>query len=253
MAPDQLERMLQEVRSQARQEADFVHEQLLGVLLHELRTPLTPILAWAQLLRRTSEPARIAQGADVIERNVRTQMALIDDVLDINRIDRHSLILDRRRHDLGLLLQEAVQSMETAVSEKGVTLVHTPMRPNTISCNVEGERIKQIVSYLLANAVRFTPSGGSVTVTLERDADIAILAVRDTGLGIAQTELPFVFDAFRAQSSGRSQGTTGIQLALARRLADLHGGALEALSSGTGAEFRLRVPIAIPAAGSDPS
>jgi len=251
--PNQLELMLEEARSHALQEASLTNEQILGVLFHELRTPVTPILAWAQLLKRMSDPARTAQAAEVIERNVRIQMALVDDVLDINRISQHSLNLDRRRHDLRQLVREALESVRKTASEKGVDLESLTAQPNAISANVDGVRVKQLVAYLVSNAVRFTPRGGSVTVMLERESDDAVVAVRDTGLAIEEADLPFVFEPFRVQASGRTHGTAGIQLALARGLAEVHGGTLAVTSSDAGAEFRLRLPLATPVVGSSPS
>jgi signal transduction histidine kinase len=251
-ASDQLELLLDESRSRATEEADFAHEQLLGILFHELRTPLTPILAWAQLLRRTNDPARIEMGGEVIERNARTQMSLIDEVLDINRLGRHSLTLDIRHHDLGTLIQETAPPIAATATEKGVQLMLALAPPNTLTARVDGARIKQIVAYLVSNAVRFTPSGGSVTVSSAREADFGIVAVLDTGAPIEQADLPFVFDPFRTQSMIRNQGMVGVQLALARGLAELQGGTLEAANSGVGAEFKLRVPLATPAAESDP-
>jgi signal transduction histidine kinase len=245
LSPTELHRLLEEASARAHREAGLSNERFLGVLFHELRTPLTPILAWAQLLRRSSDQARIEQAADVIERNVRIQLGIVDDILDINRLVQGSLRLDRRPHDLRQLVGEAVAGVREAALEKRVAVDVALTEARPIRTDVDDARIKQLLGHLLSNAVRFTPREGSVGLTVRVESGMADIRIRDAGLPLAEGRLPTISEPFGAdQSGGRTYGTAGIQLALAHGLAQLHGGTLEASSPGVGVEFVLRLPLA---------
>jgi signal transduction histidine kinase len=238
-----LEQVVSAAKAHVVDDASPANDEFLSVFFHEIRTPLTPILAWAQLLKRSDDAARVAQAAEVIERNVRSQMAIVDDVLDISKIAQHKLLIDRQHHDLREIVQAAVAQAREAATEKRVHLDSVVSAVMPAMANVDRARAEQIITYLLTNAVRFTAGEGTVTVTLQQDDERATITVQDTGLPIADDLLPFAFEPFRASDrGGRTHGAAGIQLALARGLAELHGGTLEAASSGSGATFTLRLP-----------
>ena len=244
MKPADLEQVVNEARARALDDANRANDELLSVLFHELRITLTPILAWAQLLKRASDPARVDQAADVIERNVRIQMAIVADVLDISRITQKRLQLDLQRHNVRDIVQAAVARAQESAAEKRVHIATLFTAPRPITADIDRPRTEQIVTYLLTNAIRFTPTDGTVTMTLRRETEMAVITVLDAGVPIEDDHLAFVFEPFHAEElTGRNNGTAGIQLALARRLAELHGGTLDVASPGTGAEFTLRLPL----------
>jgi signal transduction histidine kinase/CheY-like chemotaxis protein len=235
-------------------------DEFLAVLSHELRTPLTPILSWTQILRHRPDTARVQEAVEVIERNVRHQIALVDDLLDLNRIQRAKVALDVQPRDLGEIVRLAVQSLAEPARQKGLVVgYHAPPAPVLVAA--DAERLGQVFTNLLSNAIKFTPSGGRVSVALTATDDRAVVRVRDTGAGIAAEFLPHVFEMFRQQEQGacRRHGGLGIGLALARRLTELHGGTIRAASPGVGRGTEMTVslprlpadhaPIAMPAQG----
>ena len=232
--------------------ANQAKDEFLAVLSHELRTPLTSMLGWLRLLRTGHlEPDRTAQALEVVERNTRTQAQLINDLLDVSRIVTGKLQLDVFPVELAPVVDEAVQSARRSAEAKGVALeldvAEAPGR-------VLGDplRLGQIVSNLVANAIKFTPAGGQVRVGLGREGGEAVVTVADTGIGIAPEVLAHVFDRFRQADSTitRRHGGLGLGLAIARHLAQLHGGHVTAESAGLGhgATFTLRLPVSTGAA-----
>ncbi len=228
--------------------ANQAKDEFLAVLSHELRTPLTSMLGWLRLLRTGHlEPGRTAQALEVVERNTRTQAQLINDLLDVSRIVTGKLQLDIFPVELAPTVDEAVQSARGAAEAKGValelTVAEAPGR-------VMGDplRLGQIVSNLVANAIKFTAAGGQVRVGLGREGGEAVVTVADTGIGIAPEVLAHIFDRFRQADSTitRRHGGLGLGLAIARHLAELHAGhvAAESAGLGHGATFTLRLPLA---------
>ncbi|HET7341287.1 MAG TPA: GAF domain-containing protein, partial [Methylomirabilota bacterium] len=218
------------------EEANRAKDEFLAVLSHELRTPLTAMLGWLRLLRGGQLAGdKVAQALEVVERNTRTQAQLINDLLDVSRIIAGKLALDLYPVDLLPILEEAVELSRTEAEAKAVTLELAADRRAGI---VLGDplRLGQIVANLITNAVKFTPSGGRVALTLAREPEHALLTVADSGIGIDPEILPRIFDRFRQADSTitRRHGGLGLGLAIVRHLTELHGGTVQAASAGSG-------------------
>jgi PAS domain S-box-containing protein len=229
--------------------ANQAKDEFLAVLSHELRTPLTSMLGWLRLLRTGQlEREKVAQALEVVERNTRTQAQLINDLLDVSRIITGKLELDRYPVELAPIVDEAAASARRVAEAKGVALEVTVSAPPG---PVLGDplRLGQIVTNLIANAVKFTSAGGRIRVSLTRAEGQAVVTVTDTGIGIEAEVLDHIFDRFRQADSTitRRHGGLGLGLAIARHLAELHGGTVTAESRGLGhgATFTLRLPLAV--------
>jgi PAS domain S-box-containing protein len=224
-----------------------IKDEFIATLSHELRTPLQSILGWVQLLRSSqSDPEELAQGLEVIERNVRAQQRIIEDLLDMNRILSGKIRLDVQPVDLVPLIQAALEAVMPAAQAKGIR-VQTVLDPLAAATSGDPQRLQQIFWNLLSNAIKFTPSGGRVHVLLERVNSHVEITVSDTGVGIAPDFLPHVFDRFRQQdgSSTKRYGGLGLGLAIAKNLTELHGGRINAKSAGVdkGATFVVGLPL----------
>jgi PAS domain S-box-containing protein len=236
----------QAARAEA-QAATRAKDEFLAVLSHELRTPLQSMLGWTQVLRTPGVDAlRMQKGLDSIERNVKMQAQLIEDLLDVSRIVAGKLRLSRDRVDLAFVVASALASVKMAADAKGVW---TEATMEVLTGHVLGDaaRLEQVVANLLSNAVKFTPNGGRIAVRLDRCGAEARITVADTGAGIAPGFLPHVFERFR-QAEGtlqRSLGGLGLGLAIVRHLVELHGGAVNAESDGEGrgATFIVTLPL----------
>ncbi len=226
--------------------ASQAKDEFLAVLSHELRTPLTPILTWAQILKREPDPARSRQAAEVIERNVRLQIALVDDLLDLTRLTQGTLRVDRRRHDLRIIVGTALGNLTEVAGEKTIVVEwQPPVEP--VPVEADAGRLGQAFKHIFSNAIKFSAEGGRIQVALGRDAETAVVRIRDHGAGIHPEFLPFIFQMFRQQEQGarRQYGGLGVGLALAKQLVDLHGGGIEVTSDGVGrgTEVTVRLPI----------
>jgi PAS domain S-box-containing protein len=239
--------------TEARREAEAANrakDEFLATLSHELRSPLNAMLGWCRMLRgKTLDEAGTERALETIERNVRLQTQLIDDLLDVSRIITGKLSLAVRPVDLPAVIDAALESVEAAARAKGIRLEPT-LPPGTPPILGDPGRLQQILWNLLSNAVKFTPSGGRVFVRLDRTASHARITVRDTGQGIQPSFLPYVFDRFRQAetSAARSHGGLGLGLAIVRHLVELHGGTVEARSAGEGqgATFTVLLPFQPP-------
>ncbi len=226
--------------------ASRLKDEFLATLSHELRTPLTPILGWAQILRQVAaDQPRVLQGAEVIERNARTQAQIVDDLLDMSRIISGKLRLRPLPIDLSTVVEAALETVGPAADARQITIDRRFDRPLPTVLG-DSHRLQQVVWNLLSNAIKFTDHGGRVQVrlrALDRDVELAVI---DSGQGIRTEFLPFVFDRFRQadSSSTRTHGGLGLGLAIARHLVELHGGtiAVDSGGPGRGAEFRVRLP-----------
>jgi PAS domain S-box-containing protein len=229
------------------EQANRLKDEFLATLSHELRTPLNAIVGWAVILRRTrTVDAHLADGLATIERNARVQTQLIDDLLDVSRIISGKLRLDVDQVDLAAVVEAAIESVHPASEAREIRVERTLASHQTMVRGDSG-RLQQVVWNLLTNAIKFTPRGGQVWVTLGRvDSHVAI-TVADSGRGIEPAFLPHVFDRFRQAdpSTTRTHGGLGLGLAIVRHLVELHGGTVEADSEGRdrGARFTIRLPL----------
>jgi len=237
----------QRLRAEA-EAANRLKDEFLATVSHELRTPLTAIVGWAAMLRAGGlDPQTAARAVESIERNARAQTQIIEDLLDVSRIITGKLRLDARRVDLSAVVEAAVESVRPAAAAKGIRL-EVAAGPEAGAAWGDPARLQQVVWNLLANAVKFTPAGGEVAVSLGREDSRVRVAVSDTGQGISPDFLPFVFDRFRQadQRITRRHGGLGLGLAIVRHLVELHGGSVWAESEGPGrgSTFTVELPDA---------
>ncbi len=236
-------------------EASETKDRFLAVLSHELRTPLTSILGYAALVRKGKlDEDGVRRALEVIERNARLQTRLIEDLLDVSRIISGSLRLDIRPLALGPVIEAAVGNARPAAHAKGIRL-DLVLPGSEVVIAGDPVRLQQIVSNLLVNAVKFTPSGGKVEVRLERRRLEAQIVVKDTGVGIRGEFLPYVFERFRQDDAteARAHGGLGLGLAIVRHLVSLHDGSIHAESAGErqGSTFIVTVPALVDAEALD--
>jgi signal transduction histidine kinase/two-component SAPR family response regulator len=229
-------------------EANRLKDEFLTTLSHELRTPLAAMLGWTQLLRTGRlDSLRAAHAVEVIERNVLAQTKLIDDMLDVSRIITGKLRLQLDRTNLSAIVEAAMEAMRPAAEGKTIHLTFDN-RLGSGADRIVGDpdRLQQIIWNLISNAIKFTPVRGRVEVTLTREGGEFEISVADSGNGMAPEFLAHAFDRFRQADSSatRTQGGLGIGLAIARHLAELHGGSVSAESPGPGlgSTFRVRLP-----------
>jgi signal transduction histidine kinase/ActR/RegA family two-component response regulator len=236
----------QAAREQA-QAANRVKDEFLAVLSHELRSPLNPILGWTQLLRAGKLDAQVSQRAlQIIERNVKLQAQLIDDLLDVSRILRGKMALNICPVNLITIIESALEIVRLAAEAKGIQIQTIANFDNKQVCG-DAARLQQILWNLLSNAIKFTPDGGSVEIRLDQIGNYAQIQVKDTGIGISPDFLPYVFDYFRQEDSKitRKFGGLGLGLAIVRKITELHGGTVDvdSLGEGQGATFTVKLPL----------
>jgi PAS domain S-box-containing protein len=233
----------------AAEEANRMKDEFLAILSHELRTPLNAMVGWSQILRSGKVDADdLEEGLAAIERNARVQSQLVEDLLDISRINAGSLRLDVQRLKIAEVIEAALAAVMPAANAKGIR-IHKVL--DSLAGPVTGDfaRLQQVVWNLLSNAVKFTPKGGQVQVLLERVNSHVEISVIDTGRGIRPEFLPHVFDRFRQAdaSTTRQYSGLGLGLAIAKQLVEMHGGSIRAKSSGEGqgATFNVTLPIIV--------
>ena len=230
-------------------EASRLKDEFLATLSHELRTPLNAVLGYARMMRTQTLPADKAQTAwDVVERNATSLQQIIEDVLDVSRIVAGRLRLHVEPVDLPTILRESLATVMPAADLKGVR-VETVIEPLTVPISGDASRLQQVVWNLLSNAIKFTPRGGKVQLRLARVNSHVEVVVSDTGQGIAAEFLPYVFERFRQADSSfsREHGGLGLGLAIAKQLAEMHGGTITGSSNGlgAGATFAVKLPLMI--------
>jgi PAS domain S-box-containing protein len=261
LASRQREEILEAERNarMAAQRATRMKDEFLATLSHELRTPLSAILGWTQVLLKSdteNDPSRQRRAIEVIDRNARAQVHLIDDLLDLSRIMAGKVRLDLQPLSLSTAIEAAVESARPAADAKDIrlTAILDQVR-GTI--NGDGARLQQVVRNLLTNAIKFTPKGGQVQVLLQRINSHLELSVSDTGIGIPASFLPHVFDRFsqRDSSTTRVFGGLGLGLAISRQLVELHGGSIRVTSQGEGlgTTFFVELPLSVAQPGEESS
>ena len=237
--------------------ANRLKDEFLATLSHELRTPLNAILGWLQILRQDAiDKEKRTRALEIIERNASAQQQIINDILEVSQIVRGQLRLDMRPLDIIAAVEAAVESVRpTTLAKRQVVTLHVPEgRP---SVSADHARVQQMLWNLLANATKYTHREGRIDVTVTvGDADVEI-TIQDNGVGIAAHALPHVFERFRQGHAGptREYGGLGLGLAIVRHLADMHGGAVRAVSEGAGrgASFTLTLPLMLDQAAMAPA
>ncbi len=230
------------------EEATRLKDEFLATVGHELRTPLSAILGWARMLQGGAlDPTKTARAIDAIVRNATAQNKIVDDLLDVSRIVAGQLRLDIDFVDISQIVNAAGDSIRATAEAKGVAL-QVVANPEAGVVRGDSGRLQQIMWNLLGNAVKFTPRGGRIDLTLRRIESSVEIEIADTGKGIAPEFLPRVFERFAQQegSHTRKAGGLGLGLAIVKHLVDLHGGTVAAHSDGDGrgATFTVRLPLA---------
>jgi PAS domain S-box-containing protein len=237
----------QEARRQA-EIASRSKDEFLGLLSHELRTPLNAILGWTRMLSSTTlDPETFRNALETIDRNARLQSRLIEDMLDVSRIMSGKLRLDAQPVDLTAIINSSVEAFRPAADAKEIR-VFVVLDFGSGMVLGDPVRLQQVVGNLLSNAIKFTPKGGSVRITLERADSHFEINVADTGPGIDEEFLPYVFERFRQgdSSTTKKYGGLGLGLAIVRQLTELHGGTATAGNTNEGgAIFSIRLPVMV--------
>jgi PAS domain S-box-containing protein len=229
-------------------EADRKKDEFLATLAHELRNPLAPIRNALQIMRLSGKAEVQEDARNVIERQLGQMVHLVDDLLDVSRITQGKVELRLELADVASAVQTAVETSRPLIEVgKHDLTVSLPM-PQSLMVRADMTRLCQIIANLLNNAAKYTPDGGRIEVSAQREDGLAVVRVKDSGVGISPTMLPRVFEMFAqvdAQSE-RAQGGLGIGLALVKQLVAMHGGEVQAHSHGPaqGSEFTVRLPLA---------
>jgi signal transduction histidine kinase len=238
----ELQRLYTEARDSDRRKDDF-----LAMLAHELRNPLAPIVNAVQVMKLSRDDrTTIDRMREIIDQQIHQLSRLVDDLLDVSRITRGKILLRSQGVDLTSIVTLAVENSRPLIERRSQSLT---MKVPSGSLRIEADptRIEQVIVNLLNNASKYTDSGGSIELKVERQNEVAVISVKDNGIGIAAEMLPKIFDLFTQadHSLARSEGGLGIGLTLVRSLVHLHGGQVEAWSGGLGqgSEFTIRFPL----------
>jgi signal transduction histidine kinase/ActR/RegA family two-component response regulator len=235
------------------EEANRAKDEFLAILGHELRNPLAPILTALELMRaRAGDVAREERG--VIERQLHHMVRLVDDLLDVARITRGSLRLSRSRVELAKAVERAIEMASPLLDARGHRLTFSVQRVGLL-VEIDTHRVAQAIANLLMNSAKYTPPGGNIELSARRQNGRVLLDVRDDGIGIEPVLLGQIFEPFvqRKQASDRSHGGLGLGLTIARRMVELHGGAIAVASAGPGrgSTFTIELALAGPATAAE--
>ena len=249
---DQARQALLEREQVARTEAEALNrskDQFLATLSHELRTPLNAIYGWARMLEGGGlDPAARRNATQAILRNSKIQVQLIEDLFDVSRVITGNMRLDVRPMNVFAPLEAALDTVRPAAAAKGIRL-DTALDPRATPIMGDPGRIQQVVWNLLVNAVKFTPNGGRVQLSLRRVNSYIQITVSDTGEGIAPDQVAHLFERFRQADTGPTRRHTGlgIGLSLVKHLVELHGGTVSGMSAGLGqgSTFTVQLPVSV--------
>ena len=250
---DEERKQLLDIERTARVESERtsrMKDEFLATLSHELRTPLNAILGWTQLLKRDQQdPEMLSEAISVIERNVRLQTQLIEDLLDMSRIISGNVRLDLQRVELSEIIEVAMEGVKPTAETKGVKLEKV-IDPLVGLVSGDPGRLQQVLWNLLTNAIKFTPKGGKVRVLAEAKQSHMEISVSDNGEGINRDFLPHLFERFsQAEGSAkRKHRGLGLGLSIVKSLVEMHGGTVRAYShgEGQGATFTIHLPLHAP-------
>ncbi|HYG75154.1 MAG TPA: response regulator [Planctomycetota bacterium] len=229
-------------------EVNRAKDEFIAVISHELRTPLNAIYGWMRMLRDPRLPtAQRERGMDIIQRNVESQKKLIEDLLDVSRINAGKLVLNAHSLRIVPLIESAIEAIQPSATAKEINL-ELSVGTGEMAVYGDPDRLQQIVYNLLSNAIKFTPKGGKVLLKIQREGTHLSIMVSDTGIGIQPEFLPHIFERFRQADASitRLYKGLGLGLAIVRNLVELHGGAVEVKSEGLnkGATFTVKLPLA---------
>jgi PAS domain S-box-containing protein len=221
-------------------------DEFLATLSHELRTPLNAIQGWTTILMQTPRPQQDTQALQTIDRNVRAQARIIDDLLDMSRIVSGKIHLEIQPLHLHAVIEGALDAVRQSAAAKNIRL-HTLLDSNIGLVRGDPNRLQQVLWNLLSNSVKFTPTGGRISVVLERVNSHVEIVVEDSGIGIRADFLPFVFDRFRQAdpTTTRRHGGLGLGLSIVKTLVEMHGGSVRVKSPGEnqGSTFIVALPV----------
>lgn len=237
-----------ELRIEEMAQADRRKDEFLAILAHELRNPLAPLRNALQIMRIAGDRRDLVlQARETMDRQVDQLVRLVDDLLDISRINYGKITLNKTTVETGKILQDAIDAATPAIDAAGIRL-HLAVPCEPLPLNGDSIRLVQIFSNILNNAIKYTPRDGDIFISAEKSGHMAIIKIRDTGPGIDPAILPRIFDIFcqGREPAARIHGGLGIGLALVKRLVELHGGAVVAASEGRnkGSEFTVTLPLA---------
>jgi len=226
-------------------EANRRKDEFLAILAHELRNPLAPLQSGLEIIRQVSTDPALTQTMNMMQRQMRQLVRLVDDLGDVSGITRGKLQLQLQPVVLERAVEQALEAARPILEAHGHHLI-VHCRDDRLTVDGDPVRLAQILTNLLSNCAKYTEPGGTICLTVERDGDNAVISIADTGIGIPPDYLEDVFEMFSQirVHQARSRGGLGIGLALVRRLAKLHGGSVSAhsLGIGTGSTFTVRLP-----------
>ena len=229
------------------EEACHLKDEFLATASHELRTPLNAIVGWVHVLQSgaVTDDEQRRQAVNAIDRNAKIQTRLIEDLLDVSRMIQGRVSLTVAPLDLRGVIESALETVRHAATAKDIA-INLELPPETLPVIGDEHRLQQVIWNLVANAVKYTPRGGEISVALARERGRAMIRVKDSGEGIDPGFLPHVFEPFRQGASATMRSGLGLGLAIVRRLVDLHGGRITAESAGAGlgATFTVSLPVA---------
>ena len=223
-------------RQYAMREVDRRKDEFLAMLAHELRNPLAPVSAASDLLKLPNlDRKKIKQTSEIISRQVKHMTGLIDDLLDVSRVSRGLVTLDRHVHDARQIVTNAIEQVRPLIDGRRHRLT-LQTSPELVYVEGDQKRLVQIISNVLNNAAKYTPEGGEIVLSMDADTSTVTLTIKDNGIGMNPDVIEHIFDMFSQaeRTSDRTQGGLGIGLALVKNLVQLHGGTVTAASEGHG-------------------